>query len=176
MHLGFLWPLSQEGEKLLFNLILDWLSFSSKLEEVWFWPCSQGNLEEPDFPVHWGNCYFRSRILSFSFKAFCKPFPCSLHPVEWQLSPHGTGLSPGHGRIPSGQGVECKRSWLSVLQPNHTFPPLLHQSLQLKFHCQGWSEVRQEQTCFQEGEGELNFLPEWAFFQSGLKKCPLPPS
>jgi len=36
MHLGFLWPLSQEGEKLLFNLILDWLSFLSKLEEVWF--------------------------------------------------------------------------------------------------------------------------------------------
>lgn len=98
------------------------------------------------------------------------------------LPPCGTTTLPEwHRVIPraqeevlSGQGVECKRSWLCVLQPNHTFPPLFHQSLQLKFHRQGWSEVRQEQTCFQEGEGEPNFLLEWAFSWSGLRKCHLP--
>lgn len=34
--------------------------------------------------------------------------------------------------------------------------------------------MRQEQTCFQEGEGEPNFLLEWAFSWSGLRKCHLP--
>lgn len=92
---------SQGGEEWLFNLILDQLPFSSKLEEVWFWPCSQGNLEEPDFPVHSGNCCLGSRILCFSIKVLCKPFPCSFHPVERQLSslsPRGMGLSPEHRR------------------------------------------------------------------------------
>lgn len=64
---------SQEGEEWLFSLILDQLSFLSKLEEVWFWPCSQGNLEEPDFPLHWGNCYLGFRILCFSIKVLCNP-------------------------------------------------------------------------------------------------------
>lgn len=98
-------------------------------------------------------------------------FPMLLPP---QLSQHGMGLSPGHrrrhrqGKVQSVRGPDC------VLQPNHTFPPLFHQSLQLKFHSQGCREVRQEQTCFQQGEGEPNFLPEWAFSDSGLRKCPSP--
>lgn len=93
-------------------------------------------------------------------------FPCPS--VEGELCT-ARGYPQAPEEEPSGQGGESRRSWPGVLQPNHTFPPLLPQSLQLKFHRQGQSEGRQEQTCF--WEGGLNFLPEWAFAQGELRKC-----
>lgn len=89
---------------------------------------------------------------------------------RWKESSARHGVIPRHRRrnrqgkvgSPGGPG-------LASCSQTTPFPPLLPQSLRLKFHRQGRSEGRQEQTCFREGG--LNFLPEWAFSQGELRKC-----